>query len=193
MHYTASLYPGAELRGILLIKLGGTSGNAVTFKPVPMYDEKTKEPNHSNVVTHAALTGSAVNIPDAYQAEGYNFSGTRAFDKQNNYRSTSLLTVPLVNSSDEVIGVFQLINALDEKTGKVESFSKDQQKIIEILASLAAAALEHYVREQKLKEQIKELRIEIDKSVRDKKVKEITESDYFQNLQEKIESIRQES
>tara|TARA_B100000959_G_scaffold283894_2_gene353935 strand:+ start:942 stop:2654 length:1713 start_codon:yes stop_codon:yes gene_type:complete len=175
------------------IKLGGTSGNAVTFKPVPMYDEKTKEPNHSNIVSHAALTGSVVNIPDAYQAEGFNFSGTRAFDNQNNYRSISHLTVPLINSSDKVIGVFQLINALDETTGKVVSFSKEQEKIIEILARLAAAALDHYIREKKLKDKIRELSIKIDKSGRDKKVKEITESDYFQSLQEKIELIRQES
>ena len=58
---------------------------------------------------------------------------------------------------------------------------------------MAAAALDHYIREKKLKDKIRELSIKIDKSGRDKKVKEITESDYFQSLQEKIELIRQES
>ena len=63
------------------------------------------------VAAYAALTGKTVNIPDAYTAEGFDFSGTRNFDKKTGYRSKSFLTVPMKNHENEIIGVLQLINA----------------------------------------------------------------------------------
>src|SRR5712672_3386474 len=57
--------------------LGGTTGNPIPFYPVPLY--KDGKPNHNNVSAYVALTGKTVNIPDAYTAEGFDFSGTRGF------------------------------------------------------------------------------------------------------------------
>ncbi|HET7297704.1 MAG TPA: phosphohydrolase, partial [Burkholderiales bacterium] len=65
--------------------LGGTSGNPVPFYPIQLY--RDGKPNHSMVAAHAALTGQTVNIADAYAAEGFDFSGTRAFDSKTGYRS----------------------------------------------------------------------------------------------------------
>ena len=65
------------------------------------------------VAAYAALTGQTVNIADAYTADGFDFSGTRNFDKKTGYRSKSFLTVPMKNHEDEIIGVLQLINAQD--------------------------------------------------------------------------------
>jgi len=45
------------------------------------------------VVSHSALSGETVNIPDAYMAAGYDFSGTKKFDAKTGYRSQSFLTV----------------------------------------------------------------------------------------------------
>ncbi len=119
--------------------MGGKSGRAIDFQPLPLYD-KDGGGNHSMVVAHAALTGKTVNIPDAYSALGYDFAGTRAFDQQLGYRSQSFLTVPMNNSSGEVIGVLQLINSRDEK-GAVRPFSHADQQLVESLASQAAIAL----------------------------------------------------
>jgi HD-GYP domain-containing protein (c-di-GMP phosphodiesterase class II) len=82
-----------------------------------------------------------VNIPDAYQAEEFDFSGTRAFDKQTGYRSQSFLTMPLANHRNEVIGVLQLINKIDAASGRVLSFSPADQHLAESLASQAAVTL----------------------------------------------------
>ncbi|MEK9144051.1 MAG: HD domain-containing phosphohydrolase, partial [Elusimicrobiota bacterium] len=98
-------------------------------------------PDHAMVVTHAALSGEPVNIPDAYAARGYDFSGTRAFDAKNAYRSTSFLTVPMLNHEGEVIGVLQLINATDRESGAILPFSADDQQLAESLSSQAAVAL----------------------------------------------------
>ena len=65
-----------------------------------------------------ALTGKAVNIPDAYASEEFDFSGTKAFDANSGYRSMSFLTIPMKNKKDEVIGVVQLLNARDRDTGE---------------------------------------------------------------------------
>ena len=120
--------------------LGGTTGNAVPFYPIHLHGKDGK-PNHSMVAAYAALTGETVNIPDAYVAEGFDFSGTRNFDKKTGYRSKSFLTVPMKNHENEIIGVLQLINAIDPKTGGIVAFSPSDQRLAESLASQAAIAL----------------------------------------------------
>jgi HD-GYP domain-containing protein (c-di-GMP phosphodiesterase class II) len=119
--------------------LGGTSGNPVPFYPIQLY--KDGRPNHSMVAAHAALTGKTVNIADAYTADGFDFSGTRAFDAKTGYRSKSFLTVPMRNHEHETIGVLQLINAHDLVSGEIVAFSASDQRLAESLASQAAIAL----------------------------------------------------
>jgi HD-GYP domain-containing protein (c-di-GMP phosphodiesterase class II) len=119
--------------------LGGTTGNPVPFYPIQLYKEG--KPNHGMVAACAALTGKTVNIADAYTAEGFDFSGTRAFDAKTGYRSKSFLTVPMRNHEGESIGVLQLINAQDPRTGEIVPFSPSDQRLAESLASQAAVAL----------------------------------------------------
>jgi HD-GYP domain-containing protein (c-di-GMP phosphodiesterase class II) len=119
--------------------LGGTTGNPVPFYPIQLY--RDGKPNQTMVAAHAALTGKTVNIADAYTAEGFDFAGTRAFDAKTGYRSKSFLTVPMRNHEGEAIGVLQLINAQDPRTGEIVAFSSSDQRLAESLASQAAVAL----------------------------------------------------
>jgi len=119
--------------------LGGTTGNPVPFYPIQLY--KDGKPNQSMVAAYAALTGKTVNIADAYTADGFDFSGTRAFDSKTGYRSKSFLTVPMRNHENETIGVLQLINAQDPTSGQIVPFSPSDQRLAESLASQAAIAL----------------------------------------------------
>src|SRR2546421_9148525 len=119
--------------------LGGTTGNPVPFYPIQLY--KDGQPNHGMIAAHAALTGRTVNIADAYTAEGFDFTGTRAFDAKTGYRSQSFLTVPMRNHEGEAIGVLQLINAQDPRSGQIVPFSASDQRLAESLASQAAVAL----------------------------------------------------
>ncbi len=119
--------------------MGGTSGKSIPFGAIPLH-LPDGTPNRSSVVACAALNRRTVNIPDAYHAEGFDFSGTRAFDERTGYRSTSFLTVPLRNHEQEVIGVLQLLNARDE-FGTVTPFNETDQRLAESLASQAATAL----------------------------------------------------
>jgi len=119
--------------------LGGTTGTPVPFYPIQLH--KDGKPNHSMVAAYAALTGKTVNIADAYVADGFDFSGTRAFDSKTGYRSKSFLTVPMRNHEREIIGVLQLINAQDPQSGEIVAFSASDQRLAESLASQAAIAL----------------------------------------------------
>ena len=120
--------------------MGGTSGKEIPFYPVKLYMDDGK-PNKTMIAANAGLTGDTINIPDAYKAKGFDFSGTKAFDEKTGYRSKSFLTVPLKNHEDEIIGVLQLLNAQDIKTKKVIPFSDNVQKSVEALSSQAAVAI----------------------------------------------------
>ncbi len=119
--------------------LGGTTGNPVPFYPIQLY--KDGKPNQTMVAAQAALTGKTINIADAYTAEGFDFTGTRAFDAKTGYRSKSFLTVPMRNHEGETIGVLQLINAQHPGSGEIVPFSASDQRLAESLASQAAVAL----------------------------------------------------
>ena len=123
----------------LNIRMGGTSGNPIPFYPIALYHDG--KPNLAMVVSYSVLRGETVNIPDAYIAAGFDFSGTKNFDAKTGYRSRSFLSVPMLNHEHEIIGVLQLINALDAATGQVRQFSGDDQQLLESLASQAAIAL----------------------------------------------------
>ncbi|WP_459950568.1 HD domain-containing phosphohydrolase [Denitratisoma sp. agr-D3] len=122
------------------LALGGTTGNPIKLPDVPLYDESGR-PNDATVAAYAALHGCTVNIADVYAAAGFDFSGTRRFDQKTGYASKSFLTVPLRNHENELIGVLQLINAVDPATGQVQAFSPGDQRLAESLASQAAIAL----------------------------------------------------
>lgn len=124
----------------LKIAMGGTSGNPIPFAPLPLRKENGEE-NNSMVAAYAAIHQKTVNIADAYEAAGFDFSGTRKFDERTGYRSQSFLTVPMKNHENAVIGVLQLINSIDTDTGQVVPFSAADQRLAESLASQAAIAL----------------------------------------------------
>ncbi|MBI3165952.1 MAG: GAF domain-containing protein [Chloroflexi bacterium] len=171
----------------LNITMGGTSGNEIAFSPVKLYNADGSE-NRANVASYAALTHQRVNIADAYEVEGFDFSGTKAFDANTGYRSKSFLTIPLENAEKQVIGVLQLINAIDPKTGGIIPFIYDD--VFDALVLLATTALDGYIREASLWQEIAKLRIEIDESKRASQVAEITDSAYFKDLKDKASELR---
>ncbi len=111
----------------------GGKGEKVDLPAVPL--------NPSFVSSYVAMNGEPVNIPDVYNAEGFDFSGACKYDQMTGYKTTSMLVIPLKNHLDEVIGVLQLINALDENSKEIVPFDEEYETIIGALASLAAIAL----------------------------------------------------
>lgn len=125
----------------LNVILGGTTGNDIPFPPVQLFKEDGTA-NRNNVASAVWHDKRTVNIVDAYDDEAFDFSGTKAFDEKMGYRSQSFLTVPMINTENEVIGVLQLINARDA-AAQTQAFDPALQPMIEALTSQAAVALEN--------------------------------------------------
>ncbi len=121
------------------MRMGGTTGVEITLPPVPLFN--TGEPNHANVSSYVALTERIVNVPDLYEAEGFDFTGARIYDDRTGYRSQSMLVIPMKSHEDDVIGVLQLLNARDPKNNQVISFDPRSVDSIASLASQAAVTL----------------------------------------------------
>lgn len=171
------------------IAQGGTSGVAIDFFERLLFDSDGN-PNHQDVIVHAALTNQRVNVADTYVTNEYDFAGMHAFDAEWNYRTQSLITIPLTNGHDEVIGVLQLINATDPDSGKVIPFTVDD--VVETLILLTSAALSSYLREEQLRSEINRLQIQIDPQRMAQQVTEITETDFFQELQARAKQMRRQ-
>ena len=129
-----------SLNDTLAMYKGGVEGDPITIPNIPLCD-KFGNKNLSSVAAYAANFGHSINIQDIYQADVFNFSGMRQFDAQYHYHSQSFLTVPMQNHEGELIGVLQLINAIDPETGARQAFSETDQRFIEALSSQAAIAI----------------------------------------------------
>ncbi|MCP4294407.1 MAG: response regulator [Proteobacteria bacterium] len=118
---------------------GGEDEAKPQFSNIPL--SISGKPNHNNVSSYVALTSKTVNIPDVYDVEGFDFSGTRSFDQSAGYQSQSMLVVPMMSEQGELAGVIQLINAQNPKTKEVIPFDKSHIHLISSLASQAAVTI----------------------------------------------------
>lgn len=94
-----------------------------------------------SIAGFVALTGQVLNIADVYEIPPeMGFRINKQFDRTNNYRSKSMLVVPMRDTGNQIIGVLQLINSLNEK-GEVVPFDPEFESLILSLASQAAVAI----------------------------------------------------
>ncbi|WP_320821536.1 HD domain-containing phosphohydrolase [Reinekea sp.] len=115
--------------------------NSKGWRPIPLYIDG--HPNHANVASFVAVTKETVIIKDAYETSNFDFTGTRIFDESHNYRSRSIMAVPLLNHDNQVIGVMQLLNARDPD-GELHTFSTEDQATVEAMAKFAAITLDNH-------------------------------------------------
>jgi HD-GYP domain-containing protein (c-di-GMP phosphodiesterase class II) len=97
---------------------------------------------NTSISGFVAQTGEAVNIDDAYVLSPdlpYHFD--RSYDDSANYRTRSILTVPLKMNTGRIIGVLQLINAKDGR-GVSVPFDRELEPFVQYFANSAGSALE---------------------------------------------------
>jgi len=108
-------------------------------------DEKT-------VVGYTVSTGKSQLYDDAYHPPPGKPMGGKSFDAQFGYRTKSMLTVPMRDYNNDVVGAVQLINAKrdfetrltnDNVATEVTSFRTEDVEMIESIASQAAVALDN--------------------------------------------------
>ncbi len=109
-----------------------------------------------------------------------------------------LLRRAVVRPVVQIAHLAQLIQAdtltpTSPELGMVSGIAQRSDELGSTARVLKRMAEEIYAREQKLKQQIQSLQIQIDTEKQEQQVEEITESDYFRHLQERVKQIRQGS
>lgn len=98
--------------------------------------------NKKTISGYVADTGELLNIADVYNIPKdapYSFDPT--YDRLSGYRTTSNLTIPLKTNTGEILGVIQVLNALNEK-GEVVAFSEDDEIMVMHFANNVTVALQ---------------------------------------------------
>ena len=90
----------------------GRNGEEITELPPVEFREE-------NVCAYTAIHHKAVNIPDVYHSDMFDFSGPKKYDALTGYHTESMLVVPIENNEGELIGVLQMINAKDEEVNTI--------------------------------------------------------------------------
>lgn len=87
----------------------------------------------TGVAGHVAATGEILNIADAYRDQRF----LRQFDRDTGYLTRTMLTVPMRNPQQKIIGVVQLLNKKDGL------FTARDERMLVAMASQAAISIEN--------------------------------------------------
>jgi len=168
------LYDKKNKSMVMQMSIGKDAGQTISTRqayPIKGYLEQLAE-------------RQALLVEDVQTEEAREENANRAWQR---YNPQSYLGVPLV-VKNEVIGTIELVSS--ERDG----FSRDNLRILESIAIQAAIAIQNAqeveTREQELKQQIVQLRIEVDEVKKARQVSEIVESEYFQYLKQKAKDLR---
>lgn len=148
--YEARRFTNADAGSVFL-----TSGSRLKFSYVQndtlfqanqnnkfIYSNSQMEINQKSIAGYVAATGESLNIEDAYSIpEDKPYSFNTSFDKSSSYLTKSILCVPLRTSRGHIVGVLQIINALDESKNAIV-FSDTDMVTVQHFATSAAVAIE---------------------------------------------------
>lgn len=109
--------------------------------------------DHNSIAGYAAATGETLRFDDVYQIEpSQPFQFSSSFDERFDYRTMSMLVVPLQTRNGKTVGVVQLINKKKDPSAKLSdsstaaeqivSYSQEDADFLNIVACQAALAIE---------------------------------------------------
>lgn len=116
--------------------------------------ERTMPLDKSSIAGYVATTGSPLVIDDAYfLPPDSEYTIDRFFDKKYGYRTKSVLTIPMTDHKQQVIGVLQLINRKRDFATQLETpedfdrqvipYSRRLVELVSALAGQAAVSIEN--------------------------------------------------
>ncbi len=147
----ARLFVNADAGSIYILEEGSlqftyTQNDTLQKKLPPgeklIYSTFTIPVDKSTIAGYVAATGDILNLADVYRidsASPYHFN--EKFDEASGYRTRSTLTFPLTTPNKKILGVLQIINALNIN-GQIVPFSKNDEHTMLHFAGIAAVALE---------------------------------------------------
>jgi hypothetical protein len=115
------------------------NGNSASIKSLPEIPLHPTKNHHSSISSHCAITKKNIHIEDFFNETTIDITATKAFDEKFNYKTKSILAVPILDRKQDVLGVIQLINANNDH----QSFNEADLHICESMAALASIALSY--------------------------------------------------
>ncbi len=117
----------------------GTDTNSLSNVPFTHF---SFDVNDKSISGYTVTSRSIVNVPDAYNIPSdkpYEFN--KQVDFLTNFTTKSILSLPLISMTNEVLGVLQIINSKNEKNAII-AFTEDDADLAERIAKMATMALE---------------------------------------------------
>ena len=121
-------------------------------KPRLSFKEFSLPLTDKSLAGYVAITGQSLNLSDAYDLPcGVPYQLDTSFDRDINYRTCSVMVLPMQNRQGETIGVLQLINrktkadtvlTADNAWESTQQYSDWEERIVRSLASQAAISIE---------------------------------------------------
>ena len=124
----------------------GENGEIIDLPPVPLEE--------GNVCAYAAIHKKLINIPDVYHSTMFDFSGPKKYDAITGYHTGSMLVIPLMDAEGTLVGVLQLINALDRGAGRIIAFDTEDEFVIRSLGSMAAVTILNAIYIEQIRSQL---------------------------------------
>ena len=112
-----------------------TETNELWSKAAIGVKDEIRFPADVGIAGHVASTGEILNIPDAYADSRFN----PEIDKKTGYKTNNMLTMPMCNNQNEVIGVFQVLNRREGP------FTEDDEELLSAISLIAASAIENAI------------------------------------------------
>lgn len=126
----------------------------------PRIQNKVLDLDSASVAGYVASTGQTVRVEDCYKLTGEEpFKFNSGVDKETDYRTVSLLAIPLKNADGKIRGVIQLLNKIaphakrpkspagqippKPETKDILPFSDEDEELMHAFASQATVALEN--------------------------------------------------
>jgi len=121
-------------------------------KPGLSFKEFALPLTDKSLAGYVAITGQSLNLSDAYDLPpGVPYQLDTSFDRDINYRTCSVMVLPMQNRQGETIGVLQLINrktkaetvlTAENAWESTQHYSEWEERIVRSLASQAAISIE---------------------------------------------------
>jgi HD-GYP domain-containing protein (c-di-GMP phosphodiesterase class II) len=145
----ASLWLRMEEDGVPKLFLASSQNHSIDKST---YSAFTVPVDERSVVGYTVSVGKSQIYEDAYTPPPGKPVGGKSFDAQFGYRTKSMLTVPMRDYNNQVVGAVQLINAkrrfetrltIENVDAEVVGFQPEDVEMIESIASQAAVALDN--------------------------------------------------
>ncbi len=110
--------------------------------------------SNKSIAGFSAKNKELLNIENVYKIKNAPYCHNKKVDKKTGYKCQSMLTVPMLDRENSLVGVFQLINKRGPQ--KIIQFKKQDEELTEALSSQAAVA----IRNAQLTEELKSAHLE---------------------------------